>query len=255
MYKRQTLLALWHVDANIHTNTLAVIGEHNISAVRGLGLNGGDRVNAISQDQSQGFVVSSTSQNEWQGVLAGLTVESNLGLIYLRDGLFPVKNFNSGIDVMAPNGQMFNGLGEANAYLLPLVDPYETPVIDEFNEKGLFLWKDDNGIWHLKQTAGTETVRISGRIISSQALTGIQAIGLEQDDNVDITDLSQIVFDLSSVAGETDEIIFTFPDITSLSISLDNPSDTALLYIGGQRWPVNNNPVDVGSWSQLNLNN
>lgn len=93
---------------------------------------------------------------------------------------------------------------------------------------------------------------MSGRIISSQELTGIQAIGLEQDDTTDISDLSQIVFNLSSIAGETDEIISKFPEGASLSITLDNSSDTGLLYIGEECWHVSNNTVEFGGWFELN---
>lgn len=213
-----------------------------------MNINGSDRVYYVSTDMTQGFVLSSTSQNEWQGIWTALTADSSLGLIYLRDGLFPVKGFNTGINVPDSNGQMFNGLGEANAYLLPLADPYGQPDINEQNDTGLYLWKDENKIWHLKQVAGTDSMQISGHITSSQQLTGIQVIDLESADVVDISDLSKIIFDFSSVAGELDEIIFRFPEEASLSIALDNMPDTSLLFIGSQRWPVNNSPVDISGW-------
>jgi hypothetical protein len=44
------------------------------------------------------------------------------------------------------------------------------------------------------------------------------------------------------------EIIFRFPEQASINLVLDNPADTVLLSIGNQRWPVNNNPVDISGW-------
>lgn len=119
-----SLISLWHVDENTHTNTFAVIAEHNLSTLQGQGINGGDRIDYLSTDITQEFVLSSTSQNEWQGLSAGVSSDSSLGLIYLREGLFPVKGINSGVNALEPNGQMFNGLGEANAYLLLQASPY-----------------------------------------------------------------------------------------------------------------------------------
>jgi len=159
-----------------------------------------------------------------------------------------MPGFNHGIRVPGSSGQMFDGLGEANAYLLPLANPYGEPVINLQNDRGFYLWKDENRIWHLRQVAGNATIQITGRIIASQNLTGIQAIDLEPADVIDISVLSQIVFDFSSAANVIGEIIFRFPEEASLSLVLDNPADTVLLSIGSQPWPVNNNPVDISGW-------
>jgi hypothetical protein len=243
-----SLLALWHVDANVHANSFVLLGEHNITEIKRLSISGSDRIDNLSQDPSQGFVVSSSSQDTWQGVRATLSEDSSLGMVYLRDGIFPVSGFNSEVSVPAPGGEMFNGLGEANAYLLPLAEPYGAPVIDEQSDRGIYLWKDENKIWHLKLVAGIQAMQVSGRFISSQNLTGIEGIGLEVPDTVDISDLSQIVFNLSTAAGETDEMIFRFPPEASLSFVPDNTADTALLAIGVQRWPVKSSPLDLEGW-------
>lgn len=242
------LLALWRVDSNSHQNLFALFGEHNISAVQSLGVSPPGGIRYWSPDSTQGFVLSSESSDSWQGVVATLTVESSIGLIYLRDGLFPVSGFNQGVSVPNSNGQMFNGLGEANAYIIPSADPYGEPVIDLQNDRGFYLWKDKDGFWHLRQVAGSDAMQITGSITASQNLTDIQAIDLEQSDTIDISVLSQIVFGFSSDANEIDEIVFKFPAEASLNLVLDNDADTTLLAIGSQRWPVNSNPVDISGW-------
>ena len=96
--------------------------------------------------------------------------------------------------------------------------------------------------------AGGGPIQISGRIVASQNLTGIAALDLEQSDVLDTSNPSQIVFDFSSAANEVDEFTFSFPEQASINLVLDNPADTVLLSIGNQRWPVNNNPVDISGW-------
>lgn len=244
-----SLLAFWHVDDNTHNHILTLLGEHNISAIQGVGFSPPDRIYYVSQDSSQGFVLSSSSSNNaWQGIGVGLSSGSSIGLIYLRDGLFPVTGFNQGVSVSNPDGQIFNGLGEANAYILPRADPYGEPDIDPQNDRGFYLWKDENLFWHLRQAAGNEPIQIAGSIVSSQNLTGIQPLDLEQSDVFDISDPSRIVFDLSSATNQTDEIIFQVPDGADLSLMLESPADAALVFIGSELWPVNNTPVDISGW-------
>ena len=246
-----SLLALWHAGSGDHANTLAVLGEHNLSAIRGQNLGSTARIESFSPDPAQGFVLASNSQAAWQGVIARVAGDSSIGLVYLRDGLMPGYDFNRGVMVPDPQsltGGQYNGLGDANAYLLPLAHPYGQPVIDVLTDRGLYVWKDEKKIWHIRQVAGASSMQLSGRVVASQNLTGIDAIGLEVTDTVDISDLSQIVFNLSSAAQAEDEILFRFPASATLSLQLDNPADVSLLSVGQQRWPVLNNPLELSGW-------
>ena len=246
-----SLLALWRTGEGVHANTLAMLGEHNLSAIRGQALGSAAQIKTLSPDPAQGFVLASNSENAWQGASVNVAGDADIGLIYLRDGLLPVYDFNRGVmvpDPQSPAGEQYNGLGEASAYLLPLAHPYGQPVIDALADRGLYIWKDENKIWHIRQVAGASAMQLSGRVVSSQNLTGIDAIGVEVSDTIDVSDLSQIVFSLSSAAQEQDEILFRFPEQASLSLYLDNPPDLPLLSVGQQRWPVLNNPLSLGGW-------
>jgi hypothetical protein len=187
---------------------------------------------------SNAVAVHGSVGSGWDGIDLDVAEPGKLGLYYLRDGLFPVLgvNRNSGT------------LGEANAYLLPNVTPDGAPTVDLATEQGLFLWKDAQGAWHLRATAGTAGVLFKGEIISDMALVSLRGNSLEAADVVDYSVPGRVRFELGVAPGFKDELIVGFAPGADIDLNLDNPAQLGLVFIGADKWPIANLPLDLSGW-------
>ena len=133
-----------------------------------------------------------------------------------------------------------------------LTTPYGEPEYDLSKDKGLFLWKDEQELWHLRVTAGgaLRTCYV-GSIISDIPAVSVQGRQIEWgDDIVDTSDPSRIDFNLGVSSGWEDGIDFSFPTNAYLSLSLEEPMEEAasLVHIGSEQWSVNDLPLDMSGW-------
>ena len=132
---------------------------------------------------------------------------------------------------------------------LPLINPYGEPEYDLLEDKGLFLWKDEQELWHLRVTAGGGLrTRYVGSIISDSPAVTVQAQEIEWgDDILDLSDPSRIDFDLGVSSGWQDGLDFIFPANASLSLSLEEPiGETAsLVQIGSERSQISSLPLNI----------
>lgn len=78
--------------------------------------------------------------------------------------------------------------------------------------------------------------------------TGINGISLEASDLVDTSTPGRVGFALGVAAGFSDEIVIQYPPEADISLDLSDPAQTELVYIGAQKWPIANLPVELGGW-------
>ena len=162
-----------------------------------------------------------------------------IGFAYQQDGLTQPNQVNNNYDQL---------LGMENAYWIPLATPYGTPDYDPSVDEGLFLWKDEDGPWHLRGTGDADGSRYVGSIISDSAAVSVDAVGLESNDILDTTDPSRIDFDLGVGQGYQDGIDFSFQAGASLSLNLQGNGASSLVRIGAEEWAVSALPLDLSGW-------
>ncbi|MCU7926559.1 MAG: CRTAC1 family protein [Candidatus Thiodiazotropha sp. (ex Dulcina madagascariensis)] len=178
------------------------------------------------------------------GILApwedGVDLTSNTGsmiaLAFSLDGLFQRQ---------AVNLFQVGGIRFPNAYWLEAPSPIGEPL-DETGAPLIKIWKEqERSIWHVKFTGAIsdEHVIYNGVIDSTGKLTLIDTQTLESDDNIDISEVDSIVFDISVYSDSHDEIAFRTEDDNALTFSLKSPDGLDRLRIGKEGWPVRELPV------------
>ena len=113
----------------------------------------------------------------------------------------------------------------------PLINTYGEPEYELSEDQGLFLWKDEQELWHLRATAGQASrTRYVGSIISDSPIIDVQPQEIEpEDDIIDTSEPSRINFDLGVSSGWEDGIDFIVPANASFFLSLGSPSHGASL--------------------------
>ncbi len=228
------LVARWRGNGSNHRSNVVLLSQSQVLNYAGYNLEGGDNLSAASH----GVAVQGSLQGGWDGVDLNLAQADNVALFYLRDDLFPFYGVNRDT----------GGLGDANAYLLPMADPYGDPAANLATDQGFFVWKDQAGAWHFKATSGGSSIRYIGEIIADMAPTAVFGSSLEASDVVDISVPGRIGFELGLAAGFSDELIVTYPAAATISLNLENAAHLSLLRIGADKWPVANLPLDLSGW-------
>lgn len=184
------------------------------------------------------------------GVDLTLSAGSVLGWMYQYDKMNRADKVNKGNQV----------LGYPNAYQLPRSEPYTQPVYNAANDTGVFLWKDDlTGLWHLQATAGGGHMKYSGEIVSAKGFLSVQGNSLESSDILDTSIPTSISFNFNMINQWQDGLIFELPDDVNFSVNIteaqqingaeiSNIDPAPLFFIGGENWPVQAFPVDIGLW-------
>ena len=175
--------------------------------------------------------------------------DMEIGFTYLQDSLFQPRMINY--------SDMDHALGKPNAFLLPQPSHEGTPTYDSSIDANLFLWRDENRVWHLRATAGGGGIqRYAGVIVSDKPAVFVKPKNIESDDIVDMSDPTQIVFDLTTVNNFFDGINFKFPKGSRLSLMVTEPSSNPaeVVRIGGKKWPIKQLPVVLLDTAEFNSN-
>ena len=228
------LVARWKGDAGRHRSSVAFLSAGPITDLQAFDLEADDS----SAQLSHVVAVNGFVEADWDGVDLEISQPADLGLYYQRDGLFPLTGVNTDS----------GGLGEANAYLLPVASPYGSPVIDQGAEQGLFLWKDASDRWHLRATAGASNIIYRGELTSDMPLQSLTGDSLEASDVIDYSVSGRLRFELSVAAGFRDDLIIGFAPGATVTLTLDDPAQAGLVIIGAEKWPIDNLPLELGGW-------
>ena len=219
-------------DGFAHRTTLKLVSSNPLLDVEPVGL---EELQDTLTEGPYHLQVSGKVSTGWDGVDVSIAPNSRLGIYYEQDGLFQSHRVNP----------LTRGLGLPNAYALPVADVGGEPDYEPATEKGLYLWQDEDGTWHLRVTAGGDFGRYTGAIVASAPFSGVTGVALEANDLLDVSDPTQILFDLSVGTQWTDGIDFAIPKGIEITLHLNDNTATAaeLVNIGGERWPVNQLPV------------
>lgn len=103
------------------------------------------------------------------------------------------------------------------------------------SSKRFMLWRENNGVWHLRTTTGRNQHRFSGEILAEGGtISDLTAISTEKKDWVNNKDPKRIVFNLST-NGAIDGFDFrTTANSLKFSLFVDGETRTNLVYIGAQ---------------------
>ncbi len=202
---------------------------------------------SLEQDDKQFQTANSLSVDGWvaaahDGANFILESDSDVGIAYRQDELFAYRRVN------AKSG----GLSMPNAYWLPRAEPYGKPVYDTGKEKGLFVWKDKGGLWHVRGTGGGGTTwKISGRFVSDQPATAVTSLSMEFGSGGDLlnsADSGRIDFRMQLTGNGWDGFDFNLPPGATLKLELDIPEQSDRVRIGAEKWPISMAPLELSGW-------
>ncbi len=225
-----------------HTTQLSLFSPFQLSNILPVGLEGHD----VLQQTDYYVELNGGVGPWWDGLDVVWQSGATIGFNYRQDDVFLPYYVNPTVkDFGVPND-----LGLPNAYVLPMLEPYGEPDYSAMVNKGLFLWKDDVGVWHLRATAGGGFARYRGVITADLPASNVAGVQLESQDVLNVIDGRQIEFDLQMVDGWQDGIDFQFPEGAHVEVQLDeNTEDAAkLVHIGQGKWPISQLPLDISGW-------
>ena len=229
----------WNGDDNLHQAKLSVLSSDDRASFSTVNLEPNDEIINLNN----GLTIEGTTIGKTDGLDLTTPEPVQIGFAYEQDSILQPHRVN-------PDSQD-DLLNDPNAYWLPLATPYGQPEYDHAEESGLFLWKEEQGLWHLRVTAGADlNRRYVGSIVSDSPATSVTDVSLESNDQVNTNDPLRIDFDLRVFKGNHDGIDFSFPADASLTINLEGaPKEAASLFqIGSERWSVSEVPLDISSW-------
>jgi hypothetical protein len=229
----------WNGDGKAHRTDISVIASARTASFSPVSIEPWqDEVTELDN----GVNINGSIGPSWDGLNVTTTENVDIGFTYQQDGLTQPERVNPDDDL----------LGFPNAYRVPLATPYGQPEYDFSEDKGLYLWKDEQQLWHLRVTAGGELgTRYVGSITSDSSAVSVRGVEIESgDDIIDTSEPSRINFALSVSSGGQDGIDFSFPVGASLSLNLENPMQetTDLVQIGSEKWSIARLPLDLSGW-------
>jgi len=231
------ILMRWSGDGYRHNAELRIVFSNDLFDVQPVNFE--SCCNSLFLDE-RSVQVSAIMSTGWAGLDIQVPADSAIGLSYHQDGLFQPHRVNG----------KTRDLGLPNAYALPYADIYGSPIYDSAQDKGLFVWKSQTEVWHLRSTAGGDYGRYEGAIVSSLPVISAQAWSLESNDKLEVSaDQKRVDFDLrvrNSVQDSgQDGIDIVLPEGSEVSLELNgNTAEAAsLVQVGGERWPVEKLPV------------
>ncbi len=229
----------WNGDGNLHQSKLSVLSSDDIASFSPVRLEPNDQITNLNN----GVIIEGPISSGLDGLDVTTSEPVQIGFAYEQDGIFQPNLVNPALQ---------DGLLEdPNAYWLPLATPYGQPEYEISEDSGLFLWKEQQGSWHLQVTAGADsTLRYVGSIVSDIPATSVEGISIERNDLVDTSDPMRIDFELEVFQGFQDRIDFSFPAEASVSLHLEGNSEEAasLLQVGSENWSVSQVPLDLSGW-------
>ncbi len=225
----------WNGNGVSHFTNTSIMTSRDLTNVSYLSLESDDTyTQGANYVEANMHIVNGADGVDLQGDTLSL-----LGVAYMQDELFLSDRVN-------PLGDT---LGEPNAYRVPVLTPYGEPVFDSLSEAGVFVWKSDDGVWHLRLSAGGGSNRITGTVKSDQIMSATP-YRLESNDVFDTSVATQISFELGAAKGWLDGFDFTVDRNSVVTLEFQSASGNAadILYIGKERWPVAVLPVSIGGW-------
>lgn len=118
-----------------------------------------------------------------------------------------------------------------------VIDPNGAPTYDASTEKAVLLWRETDGSWRMRATAGGETARYTGRLDSNLPFSYVTPIDVEPDDLLDISDPAAIAFRLWMMGPWQDGIDFAVADAANVCVDVQLPAG-ASVQIGAARVAV-----------------
>ncbi len=230
----------WRGDENGNNVNLSVLTSNDSPRFSAIGFEENDQLTTLSN----GVEIQGRIQSLEDGLDVVTPEPVQVGFTYQQDNLFQPDQVNSDDEL----------LGIPNAYWVPLATPYGQPDYDSSEQEGLFLWQNENeqGLWHLRVTAGGENLsRYTGSISSNLGSELIQPVDLEPNDTLITTNPQQIDFDLRVRNSGEDGIDFRFPPGAGLMLNLEESQQesASLVRIGSEQWPILTLPVDLSGWA------
>lgn len=227
------ILMRWNGDGYNHTAELKIVSSSPLFDVQPVSFE--SCCDTLFKDTRFARVLATMSTGR-DGLDIQVPADSTIGISYHQDGLFQSHRVNG----------KTRDLGLPNAYELPQAGVLGNPVYDPAQDKGLFIWRSEDDAWHLRVAAGGNHGRYQGSIVSSLPVVSAQAWRLESDDVLQLdADQKRVDFDLKVWNSGQDGIDIVLPEGSAVSLELNgNTAEaSALVRIGGDRWPVERLPV------------
>jgi len=168
--------------------------------------------------------------------------DTSIGITYLQDGYFqatPETLKGNHDEAISPN-----------AFLLPRLEPYGAPSAAPGSRAAMYIWKDNDDLWHLRFTAGDGPEHFIGSIQSSLPFVDLNAVRVEPSDSLSVnTDNTRADFSMKVDNVWEDSIEFRVPAEATLHIDLSRGGAGAgSIFIGENQWPIQNLPVNLSNW-------
>jgi sugar lactone lactonase YvrE len=185
-----------------------------------------------------------TYRTWWDAVsISFLTPPTMVGLSLVEKGMFAAHKVNP---------TELTDLGVPNAYMLPRLEPFGEPDIVPGTEGGLFIWKAEDGLWHLRVTAGEYgTARYEGFIESTSPIVSVTPRGLEHNDIHELIGGSTMRFNFRVADVWSDELAFEIPDGSGVTLTMTSGPEqdpATVVRVGAEKWPVLSSPLYLGAW-------
>lgn len=135
----------------------------------------------------------------------------------------------------------------ANALSLPKASSAGTPDYNPGTEKGLYIWKGEEGNWSVRAAAGGGSAIYRGTISSSEPIESLAAFKLEGSDNLELVSPYVIEFKMKIAQAWEDGFDFTNSQNAIITLDITNLEDNDLseVRIGSKGWQVSQLPVDI----------
>ncbi len=124
--------------------------------------------------------------------------------------------------------------------------PMGEPLYDPATDTSIFLWSSEKNTWHLRATAGVDSVVYKGRVESSLPLLSVKPVSLEGTDSILVRNEKYLHFDLNLMAGFRDGFDFVLDDNATACFRLNrrDSSPGVGVMLGAARTPMDK-PFDL----------
>lgn len=119
----------------------------------------------------------------------------------------------------------------------PTVNPNGAPTINASVDKEMFLWREADGSWRVRATAGGTSANYMGELTSNRPFNYVRPASIEPTDTLNTTSPSVVGFDLTMVQAWYDGFNFAAPSDATMCLGLTLPAGSRVL-VGAARTPV-----------------
>ncbi len=225
----------WNGDGTRHVGTVNLISSKSLLGVQGVALEPSEDSLAHTSNTMNASGIVSTS---WDGVNVMLESGSKVGISYEQDGHPDWRSVNP----------LTKDFGAPNAYALPVPDISGKPQYDAATHKGVFIWKDETDVWHLRAAAGSSALTsYRGAIVGSAPVLSVAGVYLEDADTLNSSKAGRIEFDFRVEDKSEDGFDFSFPKGTTISLELNDNTEASakLVTLGAAGWTISRLPVSL----------